>query len=415
MDHPLLATWTTTISSALQGQALQSAQQQLQQQQPSQQPTLDWATEIAHCISEVHKLMASMQSTTANQQAQRWPALPTSGQEMVTFKKWPKFQQRITAISSQRQQSEFIIKHLPLEWQRAQFLSKTGPGASAFLQTIPSDRGLSFSNDDFTLALYSWLRLPILPRFGIHNTEIPCCCARASGPRADQHSQQLTEQHLLNCHENGLLTLRHHSMTATLVQMCQATGLQPTLEPLAGSRHDQRFRYDLAIDKADGWGRDVRVDVSIRNPLAKKLLAQSSKHRLYAGELGADQKRKHYASFHATNSSLKFVPAVMETYGALHPETSNFVAMLAARVNNLAPDTSTYTAPTFTTYWLQRISVCLQRENAQLTRKIIARSLEQSVQLDTSESVEMVETLTIGTSDHGAHQIYSEAERDVEV
>jgi hypothetical protein len=166
-------------------------------------------------------------------------------------------------------------------------------------------------------------------------------------------------------------------MTATMAQMCKATNLQPMLEPLAGSSHDQRFRYDLAVDRADGWGRDVRVDVSIRNPLARKLLTQSSKHRLYAAECGVDQKKKHYAPFIASDN-LKFIPAVMESFGALHPETINFVAMLSSRVNNLPPEQSTFAAPSFTAYWIQRLSVCLQRENSRLMRTVINRSLSES-------------------------------------
>jgi hypothetical protein len=119
------------------------------------------------------------------------------------------------------------------------------------------------------------------------------------------------------------------------------------------------------------------VDVSIRNPLARKLLTQSSKHRLYAAECGVDQKKKHYAPFVASDH-LKFIPAVLESFGALHPETSSFVAMLASRVNNMPPEQATFSAPTFTAFWVQRISVCLQRENSRLMRTVINRSMSEN-------------------------------------
>lgn len=369
-DHPFLQSWLASITIASR-QSPSSNQQALQQPQP----TSTWAIEIANTIHEIQNQLTISQDSS--QRDARRLALPMSGEDMLTYTKWTKLQHRISTLKSLQNQAVFLSRHLRLEWQRAQFLSKTGPGASAFLRTIPSDRGLTLANDDFTLALYNWLRLPILPRFGIRDSVIPCCCARASTSRADQHNQLLTELHLLNCHDSGLLTLRHHSMTATLAQMCRTTALLPMLEPLAGSHHDQRLRYDLAVDRADGWGRDVRVDVSIRNPLARKLLTQSSKHRLYAAQCGVDQKKKHYAPFVASDH-IKFIPAVLESFGALHPETSSFVAIVASRVNNLAPEQATFAAPTFTAYWIQRISVCLQRENSRLIRTIINRSISES-------------------------------------
>jgi hypothetical protein len=204
---------------------------------------------------------------------------------------------------------------------------------------------------------------------------LPCCCTRLSGPGAT--TQQLTDLHLLNCQSNGLLTLRHNALASVFAQMCAAVKLNPTMEPLAGSHHNRRFRYDISIERADGWGRDVKLDISVRNPLAKKLLPQSSKHRLYAAELGADQKRKHYNTFVHANSDLKFIPIIVESFGAMHLEVRNFIASLAERANNLPPDSATFAAPTFAAYWTQRIAVCLQRENAKLTRAIILRTKAQ--------------------------------------
>jgi hypothetical protein len=361
-DHPLLASWTASISTATQDQQVQNPHQP--------------GAVISSCITSIQKLIAASHPTGGSRQPWRRPAIPASGPEMVTYSKWPHFQQRITSLLSQQQQAEFMNKYLTLEWQRAQFLSKTGPGASAFLQAIPSDRGLSLSNEDLTLALHAWLRLPVLPRFDTQDDEILCNCARGTAP-GHFDGQKLSELHLLNCQANGILTLRHSSLVAVFSQMFTAAELKPVLEPLAGSYHNTRFRYDLAVDRADQWGQDVRIDVSIRNPLAKKLLTQSSKHRLYAAERGADQKRKHYAQF-ITNQQVKFIPAIMETFGALHPDTTDLIATLSSRVNNFPPEHATFAAPTFAAYWTQRISVCLQRENSRLMRTVINRSLSES-------------------------------------
>jgi Reverse transcriptase (RNA-dependent DNA polymerase) len=351
-SHPLLQSWCSSLDQALA-------------QQTTGVPQSQWAAGLANCVQHITTAFGSSPA----------PALPNHGNAALTFKKWPKFQQRITSALSKVKQAKFIETHLPLEWQRAQFLSKTGPCASAFLTAVPSDPGLTLANEDFCVSIHHWLRLPVLQHFEV-NENLACCCARLSGTPGSV-IQPLSELHLLNCQADGLLTLRHASMTAVLAQMSEAAALKPTLEPMAGDTHTCRFRYDIALDRADRWGRDVKIDVSVRNPLAKKLLTQSSKHRLYAAEAGADQKRKHYAAFTQANTHIKFIPFVIETFGAMHPDARHLISMLAARVSNLPPDSATYAAPTFAAYWTQRLSVCLQRENAKLSRLVVERSVAQ--------------------------------------
>lgn len=295
---------------------------------------------------------------------------------MITFSKWPKLQQRLGQLSSRSAKKTFVDTHLKLEAQRAQFLSKTGPGASGFLICTPSDPALTFCNDDFQLALRLWLRLPILPQFGVQ-AGLACCCSRTGDSYNQRAPEKLSELHLINCQNNGVLKFKHDGIKLVLAAMLRAADLQPIIEPLAGVHENRRLRFDIAVDRADGWNRDVKLDVSVRSPLAKKLLAQTSKHPLYAAQCGFDAKHKHYDHVIPNNSRVKFIPLVMESFGAFHPELQAFIATVSARANDLPPDSATFTASTFAAYWSQRLSVCLQKENALAIRATILRTKEQ--------------------------------------
>ena len=365
-DHGLLTSWITALDVALTVQPPSAQQQQsLIQSRQSLQPAMQtWCDQVRECRELLGSAASSANTITL--------ALPSSGLEMITYTKWPKLQQRLGQLASRNAKKNFIQTHLTLEAERAQFLSKTGPSASAFLTATPSDPGLTLPNDDFQLTLRLWLRLPILPEFGIKDGLV-CCCSRDGR----SHSARLTELHLVNCQNNGVLRFKHDGIKLTLASMCSAAGLQPIIEPSAGVHDNRRLRFDIAVDRADGWSRDVKLDVSIRSPLAKKLVPTAAKHPLYAAHCGYLAKLKHYSHVVPQNSHVKFIPAVLESFGALHPELQTFIASVSARVNDVPPESATFTAATFAAYWTQRLSVCLQRENATSIRATILRTKDQ--------------------------------------
>ena len=56
------------------------------------------------------------------------------------------------------------------------------------------------------------------------------------------------------------------------------------------------------------------------------------------------------------------------------------IQLLSKRVGGVAPDSATWTASTFTSYWLQRLSCCLWRENAR-TIALIANQTKNSLRV----------------------------------
>ena len=68
----------------------------------------------------------------------------------------------------------------------------------------------------------------------------------------------------------------------------------------------------------------------------------------------------------------------LESFGGLHQNIFTLLSICARRVSNLPPDSASFLAPTFSAYWLQRISCTLMRENARLINVIVSGSLRNS-------------------------------------
>jgi hypothetical protein len=276
--------------------------------------------------------------------------------------------------------------------ERAQFRSKQGFSAGAFLQALPSDKFLQFNNTDFTLALRTWLRLPILPVFNLQGSEA-CHCRRIDVTTlADTVCDEI---HLLNCHGSSLLSKRHDALVYTFQAMAQSCKLKPVLEPLAHVQSNSQHRFDIAIDRAESSSAsNLKLDITVRNPQAKNIVSRAARYFMYAANEGASQKNAFYKR-HLTPSD-RFVPLVFETFGAMHQQVRDFVSLMAKLANNMPPADSAYTSPTFTAYWFQRLSVTLWRENARMIAEVAGatkRSTENSSMLlmNSSETVGAIE------------------------
>eukprot|EP00042_Codosiga_hollandica_P040611 m.352079 g.352079 ORF g.352079 m.352079 type:complete len:191 (-) comp55908_c0_seq24:116-688(-) len=165
----------------------------------------------------------------------------------------------------------------------------------------------SLGASSILLEVWAWsLRIPRCNSFGPGiesqyrlQPGLACCCRRLR----DRQTGLLTELHLLNCQNFGILTEKHDAIKETLVTMLKAGRLRPDVEPCAGVDDRRRLRFDIAVDRAD-----------------------ASKHQLFAAVKGA---------------------AVVESFGALHPEFQLLIANVSQRVSNLPPDGATFTAPSF--------------------------------------------------------------------
>jgi hypothetical protein len=89
--------------------------------------------------------------------------MPQTTSELLTFTNIKRLQNQLTKSQNDSTVKGFMTQYLHNNEHKAQFLSKSQPGASAFLRAIPSDRGLLLANSDFTVILRLYLRLPVLP------------------------------------------------------------------------------------------------------------------------------------------------------------------------------------------------------------------------------------------------------------
>ncbi len=159
------------------------------------------------------------------------------------------------------------------------------------------------------------------------------------------------------------MTTRHKAIVNTFHEMLTSVDHVVTLEPAAapGTRHHDRF--DFACSRINSLGKNIKADVTIRNPLATATLNKAAKTQLTVANNAVAEKETHYKKYIGPNDI--FLPLVFETFGAMHRHVRALVAQSAARTQNTPPPNSTWASPTFTSYWIQRLSVCLWRENAQ--------------------------------------------------
>jgi hypothetical protein len=295
---------------------------------------------------------------TSHQLSALRSTLPQHPTGLLTFTKTSKLQHSLNHAQSFIKYNQ--VKHqLTTAETRAQFLSKTGPAAHAFLLAIPNEQALRLSNHDMTIALRAYLRLEILPLEGIQAGAI-CACDRTD---KNSNAVLLTEGHVFNCNAGSVMTTRHKAIVNTFHDMLTSVDHAVLLEPAAapGTKHLDRF--DFACCRVNSLGKNIKADVTIRNPLAIATITKASKTQLTVANIAVSEKEAHYKKYIGPHDI--FLPLVFETFGAMHRHVRTLVAQSASRTQNTPPPHSTWATPTFTSYWIQRLSVCLWRENAQ--------------------------------------------------
>jgi hypothetical protein len=263
---------------------------------------------------------------------------------------------------------QFESTHLTTQAQKAHYLSKTGPHATAFLQTVQSERAMTFSNKEFQVILYTYLQLDILSLFKADPNN-PCICG---GVDARRNLIRCTEDHLLNCQRNNGFTRRHDAIKEILIEMFRNGKLSPESEKQCDIGSGRFSRFDITVDGLIHTNKILNMDLTIPNPLAKKQVAHAAKTALHAAETYVTLKNEKYNQYVDENSF--FTPLVIETFGAMHPLMEGIIRRTSHRVNHTPPERATWTAPTFCAYYFQRISCALQKMNAQAITNLITAS-----------------------------------------
>ena len=229
---------------------------------------------------------------------------------------------------------DFKAKMLTTNEHKAQFNSKRGPGACAFLRALPSDKGLSFSNKEFMLALRLHLRLPVISKFGVQ-PGMPCQCNR----EVKNGRSRLTEDHLLNCNAKAVMTRRHDAIKNVMADIIKDAKLTPQVEDTSAPGSGKLNRFDICADRYNADNQDLKIDVTVVNPCTRSRAPTSASHQGSTAMRQRFKKINKYAQFVCHSDD--FFPLVFETYGFMDTLVLGFISALASRVGNVPPESAT--------------------------------------------------------------------------
>jgi hypothetical protein len=171
------------------------------------------------------------------------------------------------------------------------------------------------------------------------------------------------------------MTRRHEALKNVFASIIKDAKLTPVYEELAGPGTGKINRYDITADRYNANNQDLKIDVTVVNPCTRQRAAASAAHPASTAIHQRNAKITKYAQF-LTHSD-DFYPCVFETFGHMDTPVLGLISALAARVNNIAPEAATYTAPSFKSFAIQRLSCCLWRENACTVETVIRQSASQ--------------------------------------
>ena len=152
--------------------------------------------------------------------------------------------------------------------------------------------------------------------------------------------------------------IRHSQLNGLIWRAVKKVQIPASKESIGLSRADDK--------RPDGetlvpWTRrkPLAWDVTVPDTYAASHLQLTSTTACAAAEKAAVNKTKKYVALAATHS---FIPVAIETSGAWCPQSAEFIEDLGRRITTITIE------PLETTYLYQRMSVTLQRGNADAFR-----------------------------------------------
>ena len=122
-------------------------------------------------------------------------------------------------------------------------------------------------------------------------------------------------------------------------------------------------RYDFVAPSAASNSRLLCMDVTVTSHTTKEYLSAAlNKPAVNVTNAVTAKRSKYYP--HVQHDTEVFVPLAAETSGVIHHNFPKMYAHLGTCVNGQPPLQASWSAPTFTSYWMQRTSVVLWRETA---------------------------------------------------
>jgi hypothetical protein len=261
-------------------------------------------------------------------------------------------QQRLTAAIEKAKHEARVCRDRPTHGRAdaARIRSRSGKGASLFITDNSNDPAARMAGDSAALALK--LRLGLRP-----SADLPSHC---------RCRKRMTFDHFHNCEplRQELTDPRHNIVRDALATEARASGATVHVEP--GRHHHRRPRLSgLPSDsKPDiriiGISQTYFVDVSITNPTAPSYVDGAARTPLSAAHEREQKKRSTHSAFMAARRPARFVPFVLESYGAFGKACGELLQFLGRE----SETRGRCSAPVFIRRARARISAALQRGNA---------------------------------------------------
>jgi hypothetical protein len=252
--------------------------------------------------------------------------------------------------------------------QQAALLSASSKGSSAFLQAIPSSANLFIPSRKLEVAIRD--RLCLSP----FNDEIPNCChPGCTARRIDHEDADDTARDLRRDPHSTGACARHAAVIKQLTLCFRAVNIPTTLEPII--QENPLRRGDIAEQVTSRDGRTTVYDITVVDPTARHIRERAAKEAGAAAKHAHQLKNNKYLE-KARRLGLRFFPLVLESSGHMDKSFLDLLEILERRaqlIPDAVPEFTTWAAPNFRQYWLQRISIALQCGTANMSLRSFER------------------------------------------
>lgn len=260
-----------------------------------------------------------------------------------------------------------ITKDLDVNKQAA-LVSASSQAAPAFLQAIPSSPALFLPSSKLEVAIRD--RLFLSP----FNDPIPNCCHPGCTARRIDHedADDIARELRRDPHATGECA-RHAAVVRQIDLMLKAVNIPTSLEPIV--QVSPQLRGDIAENVTAHNGVTTIYDVSIIDPTGKHIVNKAAKEEGAAATHARNRKIAKYNPV-VTKHGMRFFPLIFESSGHIDKSVFDLIEALERRaqlIPDSVPEHTTWAAPNFRQYWLQRISIALQIGTADMSTRSLER------------------------------------------
>ena len=247
----------------------------------------------------------------------------------------------------------------------ARLRSAAGPGACAWLTTLPTDDETTMPDKSYRVAVQYLLGLDYA--LESRAPAPPCCFCNAAMATDPWHPVHCAFQ---NSHGKSL---QHNKIRDLLHKFCQKAGLGAATTEATQYQSASGVKPDVMIPFPMGM---VALDVSGSDPTASSYVAAAARRSLSCAMSRETSKNNHYAGM-VQRFQIEFQPFVFETHGALGPSAVAFIDRLS---NYADRRPGAETDGSFKFQLMSRISIIIQVANAELTATAYSASVAAAAQ-----------------------------------